>query len=130
MNQTGCVTPRSQNVCTPFFLADVTLADVLNLNPRLNTDWMGSLTNSVTQRFRKLRGVKNTNVLLLQKTRHSLRVACTRQRAHDHDSIKTGQHPMQIRRVPFNQIFDPHDCLHAHSSGSHRNPCLVPARPA
>ncbi|MDP2753454.1 MAG: hypothetical protein Q8P40_03595, partial [Nitrospirota bacterium] len=94
MHQARGVTACGQYACDQFFLANVALADVLNFNPRLGTGLMRPLTNPVTQGLGKLRVVKNTDALLVQKARHALRVARARQRTYDNDSIKTGQHPM------------------------------------
>jgi len=57
----GCIAPRSQQALNQVLLADMALANVLNLKPRVGANLCCPLTNNLTQRFSKLRAIKNSD---------------------------------------------------------------------
>ena len=133
MHQSRRITTSGECARYQLFLAKVTLA-VFNFNPRRRTHFLRPFPDALPQRLGKSRIVKNTDIVCVQKTRHSVRVAGTK-RARDDESIKTsrsktGQHSMQIRRIAFFQCRRSHGQSPHHRSGVNRNPCLVPVRPA
>ncbi|KFB66521.1 MAG: hypothetical protein CAPSK01_004200 [Candidatus Accumulibacter vicinus] len=112
------------------FLPDVRLRNVLDLYPLLRRQSLCSFTDTLTQRFRKARVVKNPDVLSVEKTRHSRRVASTRQGARNHDPVIAGKHSSKTLFIAIRQHLG-HGCLHSTVCAmTTASPSLVPASPA
>jgi len=86
--------------------------------------------NALAQRQRELRIVEDANAARVQKTRHALGKARTRQRAGDDDPVVARQHARQVLLVPGRQQIHGGLRLNVPRKSASLLPCLVPARPA
>src|SRR6201988_3137481 len=77
----------------------------------------GALAHSIAKRFGKSRIVKDPDLPRRKKSRHSLRVTGSRQRAGDDDPVIAGEHPGEALAVTLRQWLP-------------QPPLLLPASPA
>lgn len=129
MYQARRVTARTKHPRHQFFLADVALNDVLDLNAGGRAHLLCPLPDTIPQRLGKLRVVEDADAVLIQKTRQAARVARTGKRACDDDPVETRQYAVQIRRISLGQCQSSHGRSLRRRYANDRISCLVPDRP-
>ena len=129
MNQPGVIATCLDDRRDDFLLANMCFGDVLNLCSGRLRQFLGVRPESVTQGFSKLRIVKNTNVLRVQKARHLRRMARSWQRARNNNPVVTRQYARYSVSLTLNKRCIRRS-LHLVSQGGATLTCLVPAWPA
>jgi hypothetical protein len=102
------VFPYLQNGLYPVFLAEVLLADVVDLQTVGRSQFFCIDLDSIGQWPGKLREIEDPDPPFAQICRHPLGIAEHRQRPlHDHP-VKAGQHPGDLLRMAFGQQCQAH----------------------
>src|ERR1700680_5274019 len=110
-------------------LADVVLGNVFDGNASGTRQLGGALAYSIAKWFGKSRIVEDPDLPRRKKSRHSLRVTGSRQRAGDDDPVIAGEHPGEALAVTLRQRL-PQPPLLLPASPASILACLVPATPA
>lgn len=84
-------------------LPNVRLGDVLNLCTARLRQFLGVRRDEITQGFGKTRGVKNENVLRVQKAGYPRRLACSRQRPNNKDPVVKRRYARDLVEVTCNK---------------------------
>src|SRR4029077_17369606 len=99
MHQAGTVATDDKNPGDDVILADVVLGNVFDGNASGTRQLGGALAHLRAQRVRKSRIVEDPDLPRRKKSRHSLRVTGSRQRAGDDDAVIAGEHPGEALAV-------------------------------
>ena len=89
-----------QRLLHPIFLAEVPLADKLDLDASLRRHLFGVLPNPVPERLGELRVIEDANLPLKQERCHSPGKADPRQGPENQHPVPATQHAGNLRRVP------------------------------
>ena len=100
-DQPRLLTAPGQNLFHPVFLAEVPLADELDLDSRFDRHLLRVLANPVAERLGELRIVEYPDLPLVQKRRHPSGKADLRQRAENQHPVPTAQHAGNLGGVSF-----------------------------
>src|ERR1700680_2677620 len=129
MHQAGTVATDDKHPGDDVLLADVVLGNVFDGNASGTRQLGGALAHSIAKRFGKSRIVEDPDLPRRKKSRHSLRVTGSRQRAGDDDPVIAGEHPGEALTVNLRQRL-PQPPLLLPASAASILACLVPATPA
>jgi hypothetical protein len=130
VHQAGTVATDDKHPGDDVLLADVVLGNVFDGNASGTRQLGGALAHSIAKRFGKSRIVEDPDLPRRKKSRHSLRVTGSRQRAGDDDPIIAGEHPGEALAVTLRQRLPQQPRLLLPASPACILPCLVPALPA
>ena len=100
----GTRSPLSNNLLYALFFAKILFADEVNGKAVLGGNSLCVLPDLIPQRHRPLGIVENTDVLLLQKQRHSLGVTDTGNGAGQNNTVKAGSDTFDFITISFNEI--------------------------
>ena len=103
MHQAGTVATDDKHPGDDVLLADVVLGNVFDGNASGTRQLGGALAHSIAKRFGKSRIVEDPDLPGRKKSRHSLRVTGSRQRAGDDDPVIAGEHPGEALAVTLRQ---------------------------
>src|SRR3984893_11076592 len=129
MHQAGTVATDDKHPGDDVLLADVVLGNVFDGNASGTRQLGGALAHLIAKRFGKSRIVEDPDLPGRKKSRHSLRVTGSRQRAGDDDPVIAGEHPGEALAVTLRQRL-PQPPLLLPASPASILACLVPATPA
>jgi len=129
MHQAGMVATDDKHPGDDVLLADVVLGNVFDGNASGTRQLGGALAHSIAKRFGKSRIVEDPDLPRRKKSRHSLRVTGSRQRAGDDDPVIAGEHPGEALAVTLRQRL-PQPPLLLPASPASILARLVPASPA
>ena len=129
MHQAGTVAADDKHPGDDVLLADVVLGNVFDGNASGTRQLGGALAYSIAKWFGKSRVVEDPDLPRRKKSRHSLRVTGSRQRAGDDDPVIAGEHPGEALAVTLRQRL-PQPPLLLPASPASILTCLVPASPA
>jgi hypothetical protein len=127
MHQAGTVATDDKHPGDDVLLADVVLGNVFDGNASGKLG--GALAHSIAKRFGKSRIVEDPDLPRRKKSRHSLRVTGSRQRAGDDDPVIAGEHAGEALAVTLRQRLS-QPPLPLPASPASILACLVPASPA
>ena len=129
MHQAGTVATDDKHPRDDVLLADVVLGNVFDGNASGTRQLGGALADPIAKRFGKSWIVEDPDLPRRKKSRHSLRVTGSRQRAGDDDPVVAGEHPGEALAVTLRQRL-PQPRLLLPASPACILACLVPALPA
>ena len=104
MYQAGMLPSLGDNIFDPLFLAKVFFANEVNRKAVLGSDGFGILAYLFSQGKCPLGIVENTDVVHVQKPRHSLSIADAGDGPCQNDTVKTGSNTLDFITMSFNKI--------------------------
>ena len=129
MDQAGMVAAYGKYLGDDVFLANVLLGNVFDGDASRTGQFGSAVAHAITKRFGKSRIVEDPDLPGRKKSRHSLRVTGSRQRAGDDDPVVAGEHPGEALAVTLRQRL-PQPPLPLPASRAPILSSLVPAWPA
>jgi hypothetical protein len=107
-HQSGVFPAFFQNLLDPFFLAEVALADELDLQPVVLRQALGVLAELLAEGFGEARIVEDADSLLVQVGGHAGGVTNLGKCAEQNDPVVAGKHAGDLSGVPLGQGLDAH----------------------
>ena len=103
MNKARMAATALQSFGDDVFLADMSLADELDLNPVLLRQPLSIGANSITQGFCKMGIIEDANLMSVKIARHSLCKAETGENPLDDDPVVAGNDPSNLVGISLNK---------------------------